>query len=114
MDNLSHKILKYISSQEETSRAELISNFGNGAKASIDFLSENKYITSGRIPIGAGPDHRPILASDGVFRITSQGLAYLQEKPGKDFDRWLTRIVAIWGAITGTAALVIELVLHFL
>lgn len=104
----------YISRQEETDRDELISVFGDGAKISADFLLQSEYISSGLEPRGITLDHRPIMVSDGIFRITSQGLAYLQEKPGKDFDRWLTRIVAIWGAITGTAALVLEVVLHFL
>lgn len=114
MDKLSHKILKYISHRDTTSLNRLISVFGDGARTSTDFLLENAYISSGRVPIGVSMDHKPILVSDGIFRITSHGLAYLQKKPGKDFDRWLTRIGAVVGAITGITALIMEIKLHFL
>lgn len=114
LDKLSHKILTHISKQKVTLRQDIISVFGENAQKSIDFLMEGRYIKSGQVILEVGHNMAPKFGSDGKYSITSLGLAYLQEKPGKDFDRWLTRIVAIWGAITGTAALVLELVLHFL
>lgn len=50
----------------------------------------------------------------GMARITAFGEHFLAYAKRRSFDRWFTMIIAIWGAITGTAAIVIELVLHFL
>lgn len=50
----------------------------------------------------------------GMARITEYGKHYLAYAKPRRFDRWLTRIIAIYGAITGTAAIVLEVVLHFL
>lgn len=115
MDKLSLKVLKYISSKQDNVSVQAIKEmFGDTSKKSLLFLEKEGLIKSGRIPIGCDRDLKPILQSDGLFSITSTGLAFLEEKPGKDFDRWLTRFCAIWGAITGTAALILEAVLHFL
>lgn len=115
MDKLSVKVLKFIASKPNAALwKEVINAFGDTADKSLAFLEAEGYVKSGRRVIGVGSDMKPVFGSDGHFVITSKGLAFLEEKPGRDFDRWLTRIIAIWGAITGTAALVIEVVLHFL
>lgn len=116
MDKLSLNVLKHIAAAqpERVSRSAIIEKFGQPATNSLSFLEKEDLIRSGRIPVGVGGDLKPIFGSDGRFSVTSAGLSFLEEKPGKDFDRWLTRVVAIWGAITGTAALVLEIVLHSL
>ncbi len=50
---------------------------------------------------------------DNVYRTTPKGKAFLEENPGKRFDTWLTRIIAICGAVTGTIALILELLSRF-
>ena len=113
MDKLSIKVLKYIAAEPNSVlRKEIINALGDAASKSLTFLETEGYIKSGRIVIGVGQGMKPVFGSDGEFAVTSKGLAFLEEKPGRDFDRWLTRIIAIWGAITGTSALVIEIVLH--
>ena len=115
MDKLSLKVLKYLAADPNAvSRKDIISKFGDTATKSLDFLETEGYIKSGRRIVGVGSESKPVFASNGQFTVTSKGLAYLEEKPGRDFDRWLTRIIAIWGAITGTAALVLVVVLLFL
>jgi len=114
MDKLSLKVLRYISKSENVNRSEIISKFGDRAKSSINYLYSEKYIESGQTYIGLDHNRRPVSISNGVFQINSKGRAYLEEHPGKAFDRWLTRFCAIWGAITGTAAIIVEIWLHFL
>lgn len=114
MDRLSLKVLKHIAAEKDkVSRKSVVGLFGEAAQKSLTYLENDGFIKSGREPIGFGPNMTPVFASDGIFSITSEGIAFLEEKPGKDFDRWLTRFCAIWGAITGTAALILEAVLHF-
>ena len=114
MDKLSHKVLKYISNFESINKSDVISKFGDRAKASVSYLYSEKYIESGQTYIGPDPNKRLVSINTGVFQISSKGRAYLEENPGKVFDRWLTRFCAIWGALTGTAAIIAEIVLHFL
>lgn len=115
MDRLSLKVLKHVAANPNAvSRKDIISKFGDTAANALAFLETEGYVKSGRRMIGVGPELKPVFASDGQFAVTSKGLAFLEEKPGKDFDRWLTRFCAIWGAITGTAAIIAEIWRHFL
>lgn len=115
MDKLSLEVLKKLKNVQDTiTRKEILDAFGKPAAKSLSFLENEGYIKSGRVPTGINSNLQPVWGSDGKFSITSKGLAFLEEKPGKDFDRWLTRFCAIWGAVTGTAAIVLELALHFL
>lgn len=116
MDKLSVQVLRYIAETKSTtvSRGKILDSLGESAGKSLRYLEDEGFISSGKLPIGVDADHKLIMRSDGNYSITSQGLAFLEEKPGKDFDRWITRIVAIWGAITGTAAIIAEILLHFL
>lgn len=115
MDRLSLQILKYIAAQKEPiSQSELVSKYKEAADRSLVYLEQEKLIKSGRTVIGCGPDMKPVFVSNGIFSITGKGLSFLEERPGKLFDRWLTRIIAIWGAATGTVAIMIEIWLHFL
>lgn len=110
MDKLSLKVLKYVSKNTEKSEREsIIKKFGENSLRSLDSLEKEEFIKSGRLPAGGG-----VFCSDGLYMITSKGLAFLEERPGKLYDTWSTRFFAIWGAITGTAALILEAALHFL
>ncbi|MEL7568079.1 MAG: hypothetical protein AAGU27_24830 [Dehalobacterium sp.] len=113
MDKLSIKVLKHIArEQDNVSKKSVIDRFGKLASKSLLFLESEGLIKSGRVPVGIGAEMKPVFSSNGIFSITSKGLSHLEEKPGKDFDRWLTRVIAIWGAITGTGAIVLEILLH--
>ena len=115
MDKLSVRVLKYLAKENrKINKNEIISVFGESAQESLSYLEKNDYISSEKVPAGIGPDKKVVFLSNGVYSITSFGKGFLEAKPGRDFDKWLTRLVAIWGAITGTAALVLEVVLHFL
>ena len=115
MDKLSLKILKYIAFQEDNVPAKsIIDLFGPTAQKSLDFLLKECFVKSKETILGIGADMKPVFAPIGIYSITSKGLAFLEERPGVLYDKWSTRFFAIWGAITGTAALVLELVLHFL
>lgn len=110
MDKLSLRILKYISKGNGTVEHEsIIEKFGDNSQRSLTFLENECFIKSGRLPAGGG-----VFCSDGLYVITSKGLAFLEARPGKLYDIWSTRFFAIWGAVTGTAALILEAVLHFL
>lgn len=117
MNRLSIKVLRFIKKQSEpVSKDVIISKFGNDAVESIRFLEKEEYIKAGKkiYPHRNLNGQHEIFISNGKYEIAALGLDFLQHKPGRDFDRWLTRIIAIWGALTGTAALLIELTLHFL
>lgn len=115
MDKLSLRILKHIASQQDDiPTTSVIDLFGDASKKSLSFLEKEGFIKSGRTILGIGADMKPVFTSNGIYSISSKGLAFIEEKPGRDFDHWLTRVCAIWGAVTGTAAIVIEIVLHFL
>lgn len=108
LDKLSYRILKFISQHEKSRLADLIDQFGINAEKSISYLESNGFISSAKIGSGyLGKDAH--FTSIGIYSVTSYGLSFLQAHPGQTFDRWLTRILAIWGAITGTAALLLEL-----
>lgn len=114
MDKQSLKVLKHIAAGNNVFKEKIIELFGEHSRRSLTSLESEGYIKSGRAPIGVGPDMRPVLSSNGIFNITSKGLDFLEARPGILYDRWSTRFFAIWGAIAGTAALVLEVVLHFL
>lgn len=115
MDKLSLQVLKHIASQQDDVHVKsIVALFGPASRKSLTFLQKEELIKSEQMILGIGADMKPVLTSNGIYSITSKGLAFLEEKPGKDFDRWLTRFCAIWGAITGTVAIIAEIVLHFL
>ena len=115
MDQLSEKILRYIRKcNAVVAYKEICEEFGEKAADSLSYLESIDFIKSGRRIVGISADNRPVTLSDGKYNIQPKGIAYLEEKPGKNFDRWLTRFCAIWGAITGTVAIIAEIWLHFL
>ena len=44
-----------------------------------------------------------------LYRITEAGNAWAEGWLGESFDKWSTRFCAIWGAITGTIAIAMEI-----
>ncbi len=115
MDKLSLKILKFIAQkQDNVARDTITSLFGDSSGKSLSYLLNEGFIKSGRSLVGVNPDMKAIYLSNDIFSITSKGIDFLEKRPGKIYDIWSTRVLAIYGAITGTIAIVIELVLHFL
>lgn len=49
-----------------------------------------------------------------AFRLTDAGQQYLNYCYKQDRDRWVTWILALWGAITGSVSIAVEIWLHFL
>lgn len=114
MDKTSVKILRYIKRHGPHVSAKVIEDkFGKEAKSSISYLESQKYIKSQRRLAGPGVGGKPVFLSTGIYEIDSPGRDFLQHKLGNDFDRWITRIASIVGAITGITALIGEIVFHF-
>lgn len=120
MDKLSNKVLKYLKKQTSpTPQAVITDKYGENAKRSLNYLEKDGFIRLGTIFGDRFIEYdklpNALKANQSlVYEITSLGINYLEEKPGQDFDRWLTRIAAIIGAITGCVSLVLEIMLHFL
>ncbi len=108
MDKRSLEILKYIAAHDPASEIDIISELGEDTEIPLGYLVAHNFVMKNWESIGK------LGHCDMMYRAIVDGHAYLEDKPEKDFDRWLMRIISIWGAITGTAALVIEIVLHFL
>ena len=113
MDKLSLKILKYISKQTEpVTKQTIVAIYSQKALASLEDLEKVGFIASQSKSfqsIPGLPQIVPVIDYYGNYVITSMGLGFLEKNPWDVFDRWLTRIIAICGAITGTIALLLEL-----
>lgn len=110
LDKLSLRVLRLLSQNSGATEQEtIVEQFGDDSLRSLTYLEAEGFVKSGRLPAGGG-----VVCSNGQFTITSKGLSFLEERPGKLYDTWSTRFFAIWGAITGTAALILEVMLHFL
>ena len=114
VDKLSLKILHFLRGKSEVPESDIVDKFGQKSVASLHYLRSNDYISSGTKILGTGPDSKPVFMPNGIYSIAPKGHYLLESKPGTDFDRWLTRIIAIVGAVTGISAIVLELWLHFL
>nr|WP_290463187.1 hypothetical protein [Acutalibacter muris] len=106
MDKFSRKLLKYIDKQKLVSANTLKSKYGQSVRVYLGYLHMDDFISESWEYVSKDK-------CDYVYRTTPKGKAFLEENPGKRFDTWLTRIIAIWGAITGTIALVLELLSRF-
>ena len=115
MDKLSIKILKHLNEQKESlHRDKIIEQFGPGAFKSLDNLQKTGHIKQGSKYGGISSDPatgraRTVNVPDGQFEIDSPGLDFLQHRFWNCFDKWITRITAIIGFITG----LFSLILHF-
>lgn len=116
IDKTSVKVLKYLNGKKDpVEESEIISEFGPDASDSIEYLLKNDYIKEGLKFGGTRPD--PITGRattfnvpNGKYKIVSTGRAYLSQRFWNGIDKWVTRISAIIGLITG----VLSLALHFL
>lgn len=114
LDSLSLKILKELKSKPEpVSEKELIFLFGKETEKSLNYLCSEKYITQG-IKYG-GITRDPVTGRattvncpNGMYSISAFGKDFLQHFFLNEFDKWITRIAAFVGAVTG----IISLILH--
>lgn len=111
MDKASVKVLKYIKKHDGPIRRDEISQkFGKIGEQSLSHLVSSHYISQGekysgiaKNPVTGRVETRSV--PNGEYSIEPLGRDFLEHKFWNDFDRWVTRICAIWGAITGTLAL---------
>lgn len=104
LDKMSLKLLRFLKKQSEpVSKEALIAKFGARVAESIRYLEKAEYIKSGStfLPHTNSSGSRAFYISNGKYEIASLGLAYLQSKPGKDFDRWLNRISILLSILGG-------------
>ena len=115
MDSLSIKILKELNkSNKPVTYEQLTFLYGAHAPRSIAFLTSEKYITEGTKYGGISRDPATgrvatVNVPNGKYEISAIGKDFLQHLVLNEFDKWITRIAAFVGAITG----IISLVLHF-
>ena len=68
---------------------------------------------SEKFPYAEPPDY-VIEIPYNAFCLNDAGRQFLNRYQEQNSDRRFTRALAIWGAITGTAAIIVEIWLHFL
>lgn len=118
MDKLSVKVLKLIAKAgRPVTKSEIVDKYGDEAISSLEYLKEIKYIHEEYRHEGLYYDRdvndlMPRLVPGNVYDLKPIGKDFLESHPGKGFDRWVTRICAIIGAITGISALVWEIIDH--
>lgn len=109
MDKLSVRVLKHIHKNGDSLHESAVyKKYGDQALSSLRFLRKNGYISSSqynRTSYNRAGRLHPNYVPDCVYTIEPPGREYLQHWFWNTFDPWLTRILAIWGAITGTLAL---------
>ena len=111
MDRTSVKVLKFIRKQAVPVSADVIvAKFGTPGEQSLSRLCEGKYISQGIAKTwlyhnGATGTSETKAVHNAMYTIEPLGRDFLEHKFWDDFDKWLVRLCAIWGAITGTIAL---------
>lgn len=116
MDKSSVKVLRYLKDKKEpVAESEILSKCGANASDSLEYLVKNDYIKEGFKFGGTRTDQTTGRATtfnvpNGKYKIASSGRSYLSQRAWNGIERWVTRISAIIGLITG----VLSLVLHFL
>ena len=116
MDSLSIRILKELNkSNGPMSYDQLTFLYGKNAPRSISYLTSEKYISEGTMYGGIVRDPvtgraNTVNVPNGKYKISALGKDFLQHLFLNEFDKWMTRIAAFVGAITG----VVSLVLHFI
>ena len=111
LDKSSENVLKFISEKGGQATDKMIrERFGEKADASLQFLQEKGFVLSRKEYSGINSFGRPVTTGATYYVCQPAGNAYLEEIVGKRVDRWITRIAAIVGAVTG----VVSLLLHFL
>ena len=116
MDKTSVAILKYLKDKNEPiEESEIISQCGEGASDALEYLAKNDYIKEGYKLGGTRTDPTTGRATtynvpNGKYKISLPGRSYLSGRAWSGIDKWITRISAIIGLITG----LLSLILHFL
>lgn len=103
MEKLAVDILKYLKKQSDyIPFDDLKTKFGANTGSALSYLEKEEYIHQGQIfrphQTATGKEY---YMKDGTYQITSKGRAYLEEKPGKDFDKWLNRFNILLPMIGG-------------
>lgn len=104
MDKLSVKVLRYLDKQSEpVSKDTIAEKFGRQASESVRYLESAGFIKSGKafMPHRNSNGQQAYFISNNKYEIASPGRDYLQSKPGKDFDRWLSRISILFSVLGG-------------
>lgn len=111
MDRTSVKVLKYINKQNSPVSAEqIMEKHGTKGEQSLSMLCQEGYLSRG---IGKTMYYHNAATGraesktipNNMYSIEPLGRDYLEHKFWNDFDKWLVRLCAIWGAVTGTIAL---------
>ena len=111
MDRTSIKVLKFIGKQSAPVSSDVvIAKFGTPGEQSLSQLCEERYISRGVSKTwlyhnSATGTSETKTTPNSMYTIEPLGRDFLEHKFWNDFDKWLVRLCAIWGAITGTIAL---------
>ena len=103
MEKLALKIMKFLNMQSTpVAFSDIKSQFGENAGSALSYLGKEEYIQQGRIfkPHQTATGKK-FYMTDGKYQITSKGRSFLEEKPGRDFDKWLNRLNIILPMIGG-------------
>lgn len=106
MEKLALMILKYIKKEScSVSFSEIKNKFGDDSGSALSALERLGYVSEETV----FKPHQTIhgmerYMGNGKYKITSEGRAYLEEKPGQDFDKWLNRFSTV-SSVLGVALL---------
>ena len=130
LDKRCWKVLKYLYRQHGCVKEKtLYVKFDERFRQTIIYLLKTGYIEMvshdskdpdqitmiGKEYVDAPPRIKGIVGFPGnFFRITPMAKGVVESRPRLQFEHWLTIAIAVWGAITGTLALLIDLLPYFL
>lgn len=103
MEKLAIEILKHIKKAPgPVAFSEIKTKFGPNTGSALSYLEKEEYIQQGQIfkphQTATGREH---YMKDGKYQLTSKGRSFLEEKPGRDFDKWLNRLNILLPMIGG-------------
>ena len=103
MEKLAVSVLRFLNNQSAyVSFDDLKDKFGPNIGSVLSYLEKNEYVHQGQIfrphQTAIGKEY---YMKNGTYQITSKGRAFLEEKPGKDFDKWLNRFNILLPIIGG-------------
>ena len=104
MDRTTRKVLRFLSCHAGMNDLSVIvAKCGSGSERSLEHLVSIGYVKQAqrRFYTREGARATP----DDKYEITAGGLWCLKESPWIALDKWITRICAVVGAVTGVIAL---------
>lgn len=103
MEKLAVKILKHLNKKTNSvAFSDIKSQFGSNAGSALSYLEKEEYIQQGRtFKPHQTATGKEFYTKDGKYQITSKGRSFLEEKPGRDFDKWLNRLNILLPMIGG-------------